>query len=875
VAAGERVRGSVPGIDVDPSEAGPVDEAKLRAVAQRILRRLGPMTTGQLAAELAKDAQLVDVPDAGELWQLLLDDASEAFAAFPLSDGRLCDLDHLIDGLTLTHALTAQERSEDALATDPDLEPLFLLTDDDGQIRLADGRLAIDDHEQLTGPAGWLPSSSAVSTRIVNGALEVSGLDDLPEVDATVAERLAETYDLVTPPGRRLDTIELIVELLARFPRTFAVPQAPLGQLLASAGLRTVNGQLVGVDEPDPEPFDPFVVLERHLVEDHGLGDAEVADIRLVHHAVGVLLDRFADAVAAADDLDGEDPLAGVGLDELVREPGSGELAGVPEALARLLTDQELAYVVWEDLVGASALVGVVVETLVEAVDPHLGSRAARANAAWLRAELVQLTGDDHAGAEPLLRRALELDPDHLEATIAIAGYLDDRGQAGAALGYLNRVEGPGLDATRELLTRYARPGPSSAGRNDPCPCGSRRKYKVCCQASNGWSLQDRLDWVWHKVMRFATSPTGASMFEEVVDAAGTDLASVTAEQDVIVTNLALFEGGILDELCELRGALLPADELELLRRWADVWASAQEVVEVAPGAGLTMLDLTTGDRTTVGDRSLSRSLEVGDAVLTWIVPTPEGPSPASGVVRVPDHRRSELLALLDTDPEAIELAGWYASLSAPPGLATTDGDPLVLTSLVYRSPDPDAAWAALADHLEDADDELQSFIERDGQRWLRGSIRREPDGFVVHTNSAVRAAWFTDLVDEVVPDAELIDAERQPAHDLLGRDRGAGVGGLEDDAAGGGSLDLDALDPDARAELEEQLDAMMERHEDAWVDTPLPALEGATPRQAVDDPTRRDAVLRLLDDFERHAAHWDSPGRPMDAARLRRMLGL
>jgi hypothetical protein len=853
-----------------------VDETKLRTAAQRILRRLGPLTSAQLRAELVTDVDDdVAVPGPDELWLLLLEEAPEGFSAFPLDDGRLCDLDHLLDGVTLTRVLSAGELADEALVTYTDLEPLFLLADDEGCMPLADGGTAIeDDDERLVGPPGWLPGTAAVVIRIVDGALEVSGLDALPELDPTVVARLADTHAQVAPAGRRLDTFELILEVLARYPRTFAVPQAPLGQLLAAAGLRSVHGQLVGIDEPDPEPFDAFVALERHLVEDHGLGDVEVADVRLVHHAVGVLLDRFAAAVAAADDLDDVEPLAGAGLPELLTDPTSGELAGLPAALARLLTDQELAYVVWEDLVGGSALVGVVVETLVETIEPHLDSRTARANAAWLRAELLQLTADDHTGAEPLLRRALELDPDHLEATIGIAGYLDDRGQAGAALGYLNRVEGPGLDGTRELLARYARPGPSSAGRNEPCPCGSGRKYKVCCQASNGWSLQDRLDWVWHKVMRFATSPAGASLFEEVADAAGTDGAAVVAEQDLIVINLALFEGGVLDELCELRGPLLPADELELLRGWAEVWASAQEVVEVAPGAGVTLLDLTTGERTTVGDRRLSRSLQVGDAVLAWIVPTPQGPSPAAGVVHIPDHRRSELLHLLDTDPDATVLAGWYASLSAPPGLATTDGDPLVLTTLTYRCADPDAAWDALAGRLEVADDELHSFIERDGQRWLRGSLRREADGFAVHTNSAARAAWFTDLIDEVVPDAELVDEERQPVSDLLGRGRGASdLDG--DDGDDGGMLDLDTLDPDARAELEEQLDAMMTRHEDAWIDTALPALDGVTPRVAVDDPTRREAVLRLLDDFERHAARWNSPGRPMDAGRLRRLLGL
>ncbi len=28
---------------------------------------------------------------------------------------------------------------------------------------------------------------------------------------------------------------------------------------------------------------------------------------------------------------------------------------------------------------------------------------------------------------------------------------------------------------------------PSDPGRNDPCPCGSGKKYKYCCMGSSGW----------------------------------------------------------------------------------------------------------------------------------------------------------------------------------------------------------------------------------------------------------------------------------------------------------------------------------------------------------------------------------------------------
>ena len=38
------------------------------------------------------------------------------------------------------------------------------------------------------------------------------------------------------------------------------------------------------------------------------------------------------------------------------------------------------------------------------------------------------------------------------------------------------------------------------------------------------------------------------------------------------------------------------------------------------------------------------------------------------------------------------------------------------------------------------------------------------------------------------------------------------------------------------------------------WLDDKIPALDGLTPRQAAADPTRREQLERLLDEFDRRA---------------------
>ena len=62
-----------------------------------------------------------------------------------------------------------------------------------------------------------------------------------------------------------------------------------------------------------------------------------------------------------------------------------------------------------------------------------------------------------------------------------------------------------------------------------------------------------------------------------------------------------------------------------------------------------------------------------------------------------------------------------------------------------------------------------------------------------------------------------------------------------------------------------------MLEYERKWLDESIPALGGATPREALDDPTRREDLIRLLDSFD------DMPTGPgaMSADRLRKTLGL
>ena len=90
-----------------------------------------------------------------------------------------------------------------------------------------------------------------------------------------------------------------------------------------------------------------------------------------------------------------------------------------------------------------------------------------------------------------------------------------------------------------------------------------------------------------------------------------------------------------------------------------------------------------------------------------------------------------------------------------------------------------------------------------------------------------------------------------------------------EDDGEDAVAFDPD--DPEVAAALQSFIVEMERR----WCDEPVPALDGKTPRECAADPTRRDALERLLRDFERRADADPENTGSFDVARLRALLDL
>jgi len=559
----------------------------------------------------------------------------------------------------------------------------------------------------------------------------------------------------------------------------------------------------------------------------------------------------------------------------------------------------------WESDSERAAVLGLFTETF----EP-LAPRSARPALRWLRGKALERLGQILA-AETSFLAAQSLDPDWPLALLELARYASDRGDATRGLDLLRRAGAPPQHPLVELLTRFEVQPRAGLRRNDPCWCGSGRKYKQCHLHRERPELAERAWWLYQKAgmflvdapvpealidaaderARFGTAPfgeEGADPFDEDGAAPFDENADTVAAamNDPLVADAVLFEGGVFAEFLAARGALLPDDERSLAEQWLLIERSVFEVQAVRPGEGLTVRDLRTGDIHEVQEGAASRQLTVGALICARVVPAGDAMQVFGGIESVALHQRDELLALLDNEPDPVELVAFLTRRFAPPTLQNTEGDPLAMCAATlhvrdpaalateldgtYEREEPAADLAASADPAAGEPAQWIEYVTTHGMRRVRATLLLSGTELRVETNSEARLDRVLDVLRSLQPSLIVTAEKRQAAGDMHEAMKLAGAPPPDgsDPAGGHAGPGLDPADPQVAAMLNE----FVQGYERSWVDEPIPALAGCTPRQAAADPSRRPDLIRLLDSFP--PASEDAPG-VMSPDRLRAVLGL
>ena len=518
-------------------------------------------------------------------------------------------------------------------------------------------------------------------------------------------------------------------------------------------------------------------------------------------------------------------------------------------------------------------------------------------------------------------------------------------------------------------------------GRNEPCPCGSGKKFKKCClskveQARSEVRAmrEDRPPTTFNsmidRLMSYATSHRSSaermSSLNEFLDAAGlkdfdeheetgspVSLASVFG--DWYLFGLKNERGETVADEFARRGEDMDPEEREYLEASRAGRFSVWEAVEVRLDEGMKLKDIFRGDVLDVREKSATHSLARWDMVGGRVGPVGDHYNLLGGVFPVPLENRMDIeefgwkRALEEVDrggPAGIdhwlERHGYELAIFSHercmelmrmdmPVILTPEGDEMCHCEAHYRVSEPAVAVSALeqrepfqnmgpgaegwgggtqaaggptgtrgkvvfdwemspameadlrsGEHtgpsqpsIEEMRDALGAEvptaagslaisgttedgklfeIDRSGYARSFGGVEVREDRLKFTTMSVQRLDYgkaelerllgdnITHLADEIQDQVPLLeDAWRESRKPKRGGETGGEAG---DESAGG-------IDPNIARELEAEF---LEKHYVIWPDTPLPALDGMTPRQAARSEPHKHLVNQLLKEMENRA---------------------
>lgn len=815
--------------------------------------------------DIAQRFQESGVADADDVLDVLLDETRSQ--ASQLLDDRWVWLPTILEGRVFTHRLSADELAHDLLTVTPDLDPITALCEHDQYQQLADGApvrvvLAgldvelfesrgipsdvVDPLGALVLPPGTFGALGAADGDIVGVRLSPQGLT----VERVDASSLGDGDALGARLGAMIESDEPVYfdaavwSACVEDPALFTSPLPPLSEIVADHGLVHYDDML------GPNGFDPavwrFDLQCQMLARRHGIERDEA-------FALNTLLSSYDQmSLLLVESIDREE-LAAKPFDvDVVAELGA-ELAD--PLLAELFLDETVD----RERAGAAAL-----GLFAEVMEPKV-PRSARVAFRWLRGKALERIGDIEAAERELLA-AESMDTNWPLPLFDLARFASDRGDAERGLALLNRAGADPDDTFVRILQQHRVQPRPDMGRNEPCWCGSGRKYKKCHLGHEQLPLSDRVGWLYMKAFQHALLTGFRDLLEDLTYERDryTD-GEDDAPADPLPLDVALFEGGAFADFLAVRGHLLPDDERLLAEQWLLVERSVFEVEQVQRGVSVTVRDVRTGDVHQVAEKAASRQLKPGQLICARPVPSGHTMQFFGGLEPVGLHERDPLVDLLDSEPDPVELVAYLSRRFAPPTMTNTEGDPLAFCEAVIRVSDAAHVEAAL-DNIYDRVDGKEppqwfEHVTTHGMPRIRATLVLDGDTLRVDANSDSRMDRVLTVLRGLDPAMHVLDDARQPirdasqAADLAKRFPTAGEGML------------DPSDPAVAAAVDE----FVREYETTWLDQPIPALDGHTPRQAAEDPTRRGDLIKLLDSFPTGAAARGG----MDTDRLRAALGM
>jgi hypothetical protein len=345
-------------------------------------------------------------------------------------------------------------------------------------------------------------------------------------------------------------------------------------------------------------------------------------------------------------------------------------------------------------------------------------------------------------------------------------------------------------------------------GRNDPCPCGSGKKYKHCCLNSGAASATDPAQFAWRRMraqlegyvermIRFIHQAYGPAAIHEAwqkfIGEEDVELDLETplmqlfmpwffacwspSPADTRVANNALHQVTPVKAYLEAKGRQLDP----LLRRYMESLLIMPftffEVMACDPGEGMTLRDILTQEEHAVTERSASKGLARADLLFGQLAAVDNltmleasnayaiAPMEKAQVIELrarmaADHPLITRQILRDYDFELLDIFHRIhdrAFHPQMPSVHNTDDDPLVPHKLVFDlKVSPQAAFDALK-HL--AVDQSEAQVLEDTTRDISGRMIQATLRWTRRGNK-MHAGWDVTTLGTITIDGARLTAE-------------------------------------------------------------------------------------------------------------------
>lgn len=427
-------------------------------------------------------------------------------------------------------------------------------------------------------------------------------------------------------------------------------------------------------------------------------------------------------------------------------------------------------------------------------------------------------------------------------------------------------------------------------GRNEPCPCGSGKKYKRCClpKSYNPIVAEDSIkETLVREIRKFI-----AKRFSDDVEDAFNffwedfDLGKYLEKgyyeyaeinfHEWLVHDWVPFDDGktIVDHFIK-NNLRLTADELKILNMMNKSVISLYEIQEVFPDKGFMLKDLLMGGEYDVSEKLATQALRKWDIFATRLMildskfvmsgclypyPLIEKESIINYIKEEfkyfrEDYKDAGMDDFLKSDSDIFNFLWCDTIINMPKmDIVTKDGEPLIFTKSVFEIKDRDAVVDRLkkVKGLKPENDGFVwlSALRKDGSASVQGNISITDNELILECTTEKRHNKGKNLIIKHLSDLIIhkTDSFQEP-HEA--------IASMKD-------TPQQEIDSKVPMEIQQKLyTELMQKHYEKWLTDKLPALDGRTPMEAVKTEEGKLKVTDLLKWLDNSEERNRREGRP------------